>query len=48
MKYWRNRIYPPIQKFNKYYKQADKNRRSGSSKKDVLADAHMIYLQDTW
>ncbi|KRH62535.1 hypothetical protein GLYMA_04G114000v4 [Glycine max] len=36
-----------IQKFNGCYKQANKNRRSGSSEKDVLVDAHMIYSQDT-
>ncbi|KAH1232925.1 Glutathione S-transferase T2 [Glycine max] len=42
-----NRIHPPIQKFNGCYKQADKHRRSESSEKDILADAHMIYSQDT-
>ena len=42
-----NRIHPPVQKFNRCYKQADNHRRSGSSEKDVLADAHMIYSQDT-
>uniref|UniRef100_A0A0R0JAX5 No apical meristem-associated C-terminal domain-containing protein n=2 Tax=Glycine max TaxID=3847 RepID=A0A0R0JAX5_SOYBN len=42
-----NMIHPPFQKFNGCYKQADKHRRSGSSEKDVLADAHMIYSQDT-
>ncbi|KAH1239221.1 Glutathione S-transferase T2 [Glycine max] len=42
-----NRIHPPVQKFNGCYKQADKHRRNGSSEKDVLADAHMIYSQDT-
>ncbi|KAL5166536.1 Glutathione S-transferase T2 [Glycine soja] len=41
-----NRIHHPIQKFNGCYKQSNKHR-SGSSKKDVLADAHMIYSQDT-
>ncbi|KAL5184192.1 Glutathione S-transferase T2 [Glycine soja] len=42
-----NKIHPPVQKFNGCYKQADKPRRSGSSEKDVLVDAHMIYSQDT-
>ncbi|KAH1202583.1 Glutathione S-transferase T2 [Glycine max] len=42
-----NKIHPLVQKFNGCYKQADKPRRSGSSEKDVLADAHMIYSQDT-
>ena len=31
-----NKIHPPIQKFNGCYKQVDKHRRSGTSKKDVL------------
>ena len=34
-------------KFNGCYKQAYKHRRNESSKKDVWADAHMIYSQDT-
>ncbi|RZC16118.1 hypothetical protein D0Y65_009410 [Glycine soja] len=42
-----SRIHPPVQKFNECYKQANKHRRSGSSEKDVLVDAHMIYSQDT-
>ena len=42
-----NRIYPPVQKFNGCYKQADKHKRSGSSENDAMADAHMIYSQDT-
>ena len=28
-------------------KKTNKHRRSGSSENDVLADAHMIYSQDT-
>jgi len=42
-----NKIHPPVQNFNGCYKQADKHRRSGSLENDVLADAHMIYSQDT-
>ncbi|KAG5020838.1 hypothetical protein JHK87_016693 [Glycine soja] len=42
-----NRIHPPVQKFNGCYKQVNKHRRSESSEKDVLANAHMIYSQDT-
>jgi len=42
-----SRIHPPVQKFNRCYKQEDNHRRSRSSEKDVLADAHMIYSQDT-
>ncbi|KAG4914635.1 Glutathione S-transferase T2 [Glycine max] len=42
-----NRIHPLVKKFNGCYKQADKHKRNGSSKKDVLAYAHMIYSQDT-
>ncbi|KAL5177670.1 Protein ALP1-like [Glycine soja] len=45
--YHGQRIHPPVRKFNGCYKQADKHRRNGSSEKDVLADAHMIYSQDT-
>ncbi|XP_006605164.1 glutathione S-transferase T2 [Glycine max] len=45
-RYHGQRIHPLVQKFNGCYKQADKHRRSGSSEKDVLADAHMIYSQD--
>ena len=46
LKYRWNKIHPPIQKFNECYKQVDKHGRSGSSKKNVVADSHMIYSQD--
>lgn len=42
-----NQIHPLVQKFDGCYKQVVNHRRSGSSKKDLMTNAHMIYSQDT-
>ena len=47
LKYRWNQIHPPVQNFNNCYKYEVTHKRSVSSEKDITADAHMIYSQDT-